>query len=83
MLSQGKPPNAVGNFDTYLILQLNRRPMCGFPATAQLSCCSVSADCSESSITTVIIIHRQRNGSNKKRVKIGVRKHAISPITLS
>jgi len=39
---------SVVSFDTWRILQRSRT--CGFPATAQLSCWSLSADCSGSSV---------------------------------
>jgi len=48
VLLQGEPRDATVNFDTYLILQ--RLTTCGFPATARLSCWSLSADSSESSV---------------------------------
>jgi len=43
VLSQGQPRDAV-NFDTY---------PCGFLTTARLSCRSLSAECSESSVKKV------------------------------
>jgi len=48
VLLQGEPRDAAVNFNTYRILQ--RLSTCGFPATARLSCSSLSADCNASSV---------------------------------
>ena len=44
------------NFDTYLILQRYRT--CGFPATARISCWSLSGDSSESSVKKWNVLER-------------------------
>jgi len=67
-VSQGGPRDAAVNLDRPKCRILRRHRTCGLPATARLSCWSLSADCRHAALSVKSVKYYRKNQSADKHI---------------